>query len=234
MKIALIEAFFVLHSMKENEKNNETYEELPREKLGRLGPEALTDKELITLIIGAGSSGRRAEDIAEDLLMHLDKNPDAKLSELRYIPGMGLAKASAIIAAMELGRRKITMKPRTINCPMDIYKEVLHYSSRDKEHFITVALNGAHEVIDSFISTIGLLNKTLIHPREVFAPAIEMRAAAIAIAHNHPSGHLEPSDEDLEATRRLVESGKILGIKVLDHIVFSTKGYYSFLEHSLI
>ncbi|MBO5770795.1 MAG: DNA repair protein RadC [Spirochaetales bacterium] len=220
--------------MNENETTKEIYEEQPREKLGRLGPEALTDKELITLIIGSGGGGRKAEDIAEELLSYLDKNPNTRLNELRYIPGMGAAKASAIIAAMELGRRKITQKPRTINCPMDIYKEVLHYSSRDKEHFITIALNGAHEVIDSFISTIGLINRTLIHPREVFAPAIEMRAAAIAIAHNHPSGHLEPSAEDKAATDRLVEAGKILGIKVLDHLVFSTKGYYSFLEHSLI
>ena len=106
--------------MNENETTKEIYEEQPREKLGRLGPEALTDKELITLIIGSGGGGRKAEDIAEELLSYLDKNPNTRLNELRYIPGMGAAKASAIIAAMELGRRKITQKPRTINCPMDL------------------------------------------------------------------------------------------------------------------
>jgi DNA repair protein RadC len=147
---------------------------------------------------------------------------------------MGSAKASAIIAALELGRRKVTQKPRSITTPMDIYKEVLHFSSREQEHFITIMLNGAHEVIDSFISTIGLLNKTIVHPREVFAPAIKNRAAAIAIAHNHPSGSLEPSEEDKHVTNRLISAGEILGIRVIDHIVFSSRGYYSFLEHSLI
>ena len=111
---------------------------------------------------------------------------------------------------------------------------MLHFSSRDQEHFITIMLNGAHEVIDSFISTIGLLNKTIVHPREVFAPAIKNRAAAIAIAHNHPSGSLEPSEEDKQVTMRLINAGEILGIRVIDHIVFSSRGYYSFLEHSLI
>ena len=215
-------------------EENKRIIERPREKLSRLGISALTDKELVMLIIGSGSQGRSIDTIAVDVLGKMDRSQNASLSELRMIPGMGEAKASSIIAALELGRRRITQKPRSITSPPDIFKEVLHYSTRDQEHFITVMLNGAHEVIDSFISTIGLLNKTIVHPREVFSPAIEKRAAAIAIAHNHPSGHLEPSEEDKAVTRRLVEAGEILGIKVLDHVIFSSKGYYSFLEHSLI
>ncbi len=215
-------------------EENKRIIERPREKLSRLGISALTDKELVMLIIGSGSQGRSIDTIAVDVLGKMDRSQNASLSELRMIPGMGEAKASSIIAALELGRRRITQKPRSITSPSDIFKEVLHYSTRDQEHFITVMLNGAHEVIDSFISTIGLLNKTIVHPREVFSPAIEKRAAAIAIAHNHPSGHLEPSEEDKAVTRRLVEAGEILGIKVLDHVIFSSKGYYSFLEHSLI
>ena len=208
--------------------------EQPREKLLRVGPEALTDKELLMLIIGTGSANKSLESVSLNVLSKLDKNPELDVNELMLVPGMGCAKASAIIAALELGRRKVTLKPRSITTPMDIYKEVLHFSSRDQEHFITIMLNGAHEVIDSFISTIGLLNKTIVHPREVFAPAIKNRAAAIAIAHNHPSGSLEPSEEDKQVTMRLINAGEILGIRVIDHIVFSSRGYYSFLEHSLI
>ena len=219
-----------------NEKRTvlETDKEQPREKLLRVGPEALTDKELLMLIIGSGSANKSLESVSLNVLSKLDKNPELDVNELMLVPGMGCAKASAIIAALELGRRKVTLKPRSITTPMDIYKEVLHFSSRDQEHFITIMLNGAHEVIDSFISTIGLLNKTIVHPREVFAPAIKNRAAAIAIAHNHPSGSLEPSEEDKQVTMRLINAGEILGIRVIDHIVFSSRGYYSFLEHSLI
>ena len=219
-----------------NEKRTalETEKEQPREKLLRVGPEALTDKELLMLIIGSGSANKSLESVSLNVLSKLDKNPELDINELMLVPGMGCAKASAIIAALELGRRKVTLKPRSITTPMDIYKEVLHFSSRDQEHFITIMLNGAHEVIDSFISTIGLLNKTIVHPREVFAPAIKNRAAAIAIAHNHPSGSLEPSEEDKQVTMRLINAGEILGIRVIDHIVFSNRGYYSFLEHSLI
>ena len=219
-----------------NEKRTvlETDKEQPREKLLRVGPEALTDKELLMLIIGSGSANKSLESVSLNVLSKLDKNPELDINELMLVPGMGCAKASAIIAALELGRRKVTLKPRSITTPMDIYKEVLHFSSRDQEHFITIMLNGAHEVIDSFISTIGLLNKTIVHPREVFAPAIKNRAAAIAIAHNHPSGSLEPSEEDKQVTMRLINAGEILGIRVIDHIVFSSRGYYSFLEHSLI
>ena len=219
-----------------NEKRTalDAEKEQPREKLLRVGSEALTDKELLMLIIGTGSANKSLENVSLNVLSKLDKNPELDVNELMLVPGMGCAKASAIIAALELGRRKVTLKPRSITTPMDIYKEVLHFSSRDQEHFITIMLNGAHEVIDSFISTIGLLNKTIVHPREVFAPAIKNRAAAIAIAHNHPSGSLEPSEEDKQVTMRLINAGEILGIRVIDHIVFSSRGYYSFLEHSLI
>ena len=220
--------------MEEIKRDMENNKEQPREKLLRVGPEALTDKELLMLIIGSGSATKSLESISMNVLSKLDKNPNTNINELMLVSGMGSAKASAIIAALELGRRKVTQKPRSITTPMDIYKEVLHFSSREQEHFITIMLNGAHEVIDSFISTIGLLNKTIVHPREVFAPAIKNRAAAIAIAHNHPSGSLEPSEEDKHVTNRLISAGEILGIRVIDHIVFSSRGYYSFLEHSLI
>jgi len=208
--------------------------ELPREKLERLTIGALTDKELLTLLVGSGNSRRSAEEIATDLLDIIDKDPMVSLQRLMLVPGLGIAKASSIEAALELGRRRVVKKPRCITCPNDIFKEVQHYASREQEHLIVVMLNGAHEAIGTFIATIGLVNKTLVHPREVFAPAVERRAAAICIAPNHPTGHPEPSDDDKEATRRIKKAGEILGIKCLDHVVFCENSYYSFLEHGIL
>lgn len=139
-----------------------------------------------------------------------------------------------IKAAFELGKRFGNLDKFKIESPSDIFSYVRHYSSHQQEHFIAIMLNGNHEVIGSKVITIGLLNRTVVHPREVFAPAIEMRAAAIAIVHNHPSGNLEPSEEDKLITNRLVDAAKIVGIQILDHVIFSNIGYYSFLEHGLI
>lgn len=217
----------------EQELNVKTNEK-PREKLERLSITALTDKELLMLLIGSGNAKHSLEEIASDLLDRLDKNPFLSLSGMRLIPGLGLAKASAIEAALELGRRRVTKKPRAITSPKDIYREVQHYSSREQEHLIVVMLNGAHEVIGTFIATIGLLNRTLAHPREVYAPAVERRAAAICIAHNHPTGYAEPSADDKEVTKRIRKAGEILGIKCLDHVIFCENSFYSFLEHGLM
>ena len=206
----------------------------PRERLERLGIEALTDKELVMLVIGSGTVRRPVDEISEDLLELLDRTPEAKTEDIMLISGLGRAKASAIEAALELGRRRSHKKPRSITSPEDIYREIRHYSSREQESLVVVLLNGAHEAIGTFVATIGLLNKTIVHPREVFAPAISKRAAAVAIAHNHPSGNIEPSNDDKEVTVRLNEAGQILGIKLLDHIVFSYDRFYSFLEHGLL
>ena len=171
-------------------------EDRPRERLERLGVEALTDEELLMLIIGSGTSKRTVNEIAKDLLYELDRNPDMKMEEMLLIPGLGQAKASSIDAALELGRRRVRGKGRVISSPSDIYKEIRHYSSRDQESLIVLMLNGAHETIGTIVATVGLLNRTIVHPREVFSEPIKRRAAAIAIAHNHPSGNVEPSDDD--------------------------------------
>ena len=186
------------------------------------------------LLIGSGSGRRTSEDIASDVLMLMDTKEKISLYEAELISGLGLAKASALIAALELGRRKARKRSAQITSPNDIYTEVRHFASREQEHLIVVLLNGAHEVIGTEVATIGLVNRTLVHPREVFSSAIEKRATAICIAHNHPSGNIMPSEEDKEVTKRLKNSSLILGIKLLDHIIFSQDSYYSFLEHSLI
>ena len=209
-------------------------EDRPREKMARLGAEALTDKELLMLLIGSGTSGRDVSDVAAELLSHLDRNNMMTADEIMRVPGLGRAKASAIDAALELGRRRVQRKPRTVISPDDIFKEVRHYSSREQEHLIVVMLNGAHEVIGTIVATIGLLNRTIVHPREVFADAIRERATAVALVHNHPSGQLVPSDDDIALTQRFIKVGDLLGIKVLDHLVITSENYYSMLEHGQI
>lgn len=205
--------------------------EREREKLERVGAKAMSDKDLIKLIISTGTNSHSLDEIADNILVLLDKDEDIDINRLRLIPGIGKAKASMVIASLEIGRRKNKRKPKPILSPQDIFSEIRHFSSRDQEQLIVLCLTGAHEIIDIKVATVGLLDRTVVHPREVFTYPIRERAAAIAIAHNHPSGRLIPSEEDKNVTKRIVSCGKLLGIKVIDHIIFSDSAYYSFLEH---
>lgn len=224
------------------EKNNTTGlsimelppQDRPREKLENKGALALSDLELLMILLSSGNAKRRVNEIALDLLTLLDTKVDATTDDIAKISGIGTAKASVISAALELGRRRFVKNGNTISTPNDIFLEVKHFATREQEQFIVIVLNGAHEVINIFTATIGLVNRALIHPREVFSDPIARRATAIILAHNHPSGILEPSREDITTTSRLSESGEILGIKVIDHLIFSTKSYYSFREHGLM
>ena len=224
------------------EKNNTTGlsimelppQDRPREKLENKGALALSDLELLMILLSSGNAKRRVNEIALDLLTLLDTKVDATTDDIAKISGIGTAKASVISAALELGRRRFVKNGNTISTPNDIFLEVKHFATREQEQFIVIVLNGAHEVINIFTARIGLVNRALIHPREVFSDPIARRATAIILAHNHPSGILEPSREDITTTSRLAESGEILGIKVIDHLIFSTKSYYSFREHGLM
>lgn len=120
------------------------------------------------------------------------------------------------------------------NNPKNIHEYLSPYGGKKQEHFIVVMLDGANQIMNTQVVSMGLVNRTLVHPREVFAPAIENRATSIVIAHNHPSGNLTPSDDDIAITNRMIQAGKILGIKVQDHIIFSTARFFSFLEHGLL
>lgn len=206
----------------------------PREKMDEKGASALSDLELLMILLSSGSGVRKVNEIAADLLELLDCKPDPDIYEISQISGIGKAKASVISAALEIGRRRINRNGAVINCPRDIFMEVKHFANRQQEQMIIVVLNGAHEILNIFTATVGLVNRTLVHPREVFAEAISRRASAIAIAHNHPAGTTFPSEEDIKITQRIVKSGEILGIRVVDHIIFTTKDYYSFAEHSLL
>lgn len=208
----------------------------PREKMELKGAESLSDLELIMLLVSTGTAERPVNEVSSELLTLLDKSEEPDYKSICAIKGLGRAKSSQILAALELGRRRMKkygIGP-SISSPGDIFREVRHYATRDQEQFIVLVLNGAHEVLNVFVATVGLVNKTLVHPREIFSDAIQRRGTAIAIAHNHPSGKLEPSEDDINVTKRILISGDILGIRVLDHIIFSSNSYYSFLEHGLM
>lgn len=209
--------------------------ERPREKLSTTGPAALSDTELVAILLGSGSKSKdvlalakEVVQIADDYGEHLSSN------ELELIQGIGPAKATLILAALEFSRRRIRPHGIKIKSAADVYPLVRHLGDRKQEVVITISLNGAHEVINTRIITIGLLNRSQIHPREVFSDVIIDRAAAVILAHNHPSGDLTPSTEDIEVTKRLKAAGELLGVPLLDHLIFSHAGFASMLELGLI
>jgi len=207
----------------------------PRERLLLEGREALSDIELLAIILNTGVKGKNVMAIAEELLETLFKNkkiPSAE--ELSKITGLGKAKTGAILAMLEFGRRRWGISGARVKSPKDIYALIRHYSGCRQERFISISFNGAHEVLASRIVTTGLVDKTIIHPREVFADIISDRASAFCVAHNHPSGSLNPSKEDDDVTLRLKKAAKILGIRMLDHIIFTEHGYFSYCESKKI
>jgi DNA repair protein RadC len=206
-------------------------QERPRERLSLLGPEYLTDTELLAVLIGSGIKGKGVKTLAQEVLSLMDAT-DYKPSfkALKEITGLGTARAALITAAMEFCRRIFCPEHHKITTPGDVFPVVRHYAGRKQEHFICLSLNGAQEVITKRVISIGLVNKTMVHPREVFAGAVIDRAASIICAHNHPSGNIEPSFEDRDVTFTLKKAGSIMGIKLLDHVIFSHKEYFSFQE----
>jgi DNA repair protein RadC len=207
----------------------------PREKLKERGASALSDTELIAVILGSGSKGQDVLSLSSKVAKLLTENK-GKLSmeQLSGIDGIGPAKASQILAGFELSRRYIVKETIRIMGANDVLPLIKDIAGKQQEHFICISLNGANEVIENRIITVGLLDKSQVHPREVFADVITDRAAGVIFAHNHPSGEIKPSNSDLKIHEQLTEAGKILGIKVLDHIIISKKGFYSFQENGLI
>jgi len=207
----------------------------PREKLVSKGPEMLSTVELVTVILGSGTKTRTVQQIARAILQKLNKQADhIDVKGLLAIEGVGLAKACQIVASLEFARRRLPKDNLCIQSADDVLPIISHIADKKQEHLLCISLNGANEVIGNRLITVGLLTTTQVHPREVFADAVAERAAFVILAHNHPSGVLEPTADDLTSTRQLIEAGRILGIPVLDHIIISKRGYVSFKEIGLM
>jgi DNA repair protein RadC len=205
----------------------------PRERLIRDGPESLSDQELLAIVLNSGIKGKNVGILAVELLDLLEQDKKIpSIKELRGLTGLGESKAGSILAMLEFGRRRWGPFGAKIARPADIYAMVRHYADRKQERFISISLNGAHEVLAVRVVTMGLVNRTLIHPREVFADVIADRSCGICVCHNHPSGEIVPSQEDNEVTIALAKAAQVLGIKFLDHVIFSETAYYSY-RHSL-
>jgi len=223
-------------------KNKKTIKDLPkierpREKLMQYGPGRLSNSELLALLLRSGKKGENVIVLANKILKKFSKNklPNLTFDDLKNYSGLGPAKACEIVACFELGKRFLKDKKTKIYLkPRDVWKELKNLRKHKKEHFIIFYLDSRDQEIKRKIISIGSLNASLVHPREVFEPAVKNLAAHIILAHNHPSGDPEPSEDDLDITKRLVESGKILGIEVIDHIIVAETGFLSFKERGLI
>ena len=213
--------------------------ERPREKLEKKGTQVLYKEELLAILLRTGTKGKNALQLAQDILIKYGdkKLLNASYEELRNIHGVGLTKAAQILAAIELGSRLFKEKSEKeiyINSSEDAIKELAHIKENKKENFVVLYLDARNKLIYKETVSIGSLNANLVHPREVFEPAVRYLAAQIVLAHNHPSGDPEPSEDDLLLTKKLVESGKILGIEVFDHIIVAKDGFFSFKNKGLI
>ena len=209
----------------------------PREKLDRLGVAALGDHELVAIIVGHGFHRTSALALAGHVLAAADGVHGlarATIGQLLRVRGVGQAKAAQIVAAIELGRRTLTRAPAArvqFSCPRDVATYLMpRYGARSVEQFGIVLLDTKHRVLKTALISVGTLDASLVHPREVFREASAGGAAAIVLFHNHPSGDPTPSQDDLALTARLVEAGELMGIDVMDHVVLADARYCSFKE----
>lgn len=211
--------------------------ERPREKLIQYGSGRLSNSELLALLLRSGKKGENVISLANKVLKKYkaENLPNLTYEELKDFPGLGPAKACEIIACFELGKRLLKGKIAGLYLkPEDIWKELKDIRDHKKEHFVILFLDSRNQEIKREIISIGSLNANLVHPREVFEPAVKNLAAQVILAHNHPSGDPEPSEDDLELNKRLVEAGKILGIEVIDHIIITKDSFLSFKEKGVL
>ncbi|MDC7220955.1 MAG: DNA repair protein RadC [Spirochaetales bacterium] len=207
----------------------------PREKMRLRGIENLSDRELMALILGTGGGGKDVMQLSEELARLMEeKDYTLKPTDLAGIKGIGEAKGCLLMAVMEYARRLTGGAGIKITSPETVQRILFNYADRSQEFFFSLTLNGAHELMGKHIISSGNLNRVYVQPKDVFVQAIKENSAALVVAHNHPSGSLEPSIEDRNMTKRLLEVSELLNIPLLDHIVFSKNGYYSFLEEGLL
>lgn len=215
--------------------------ERPREKLINYGTSRLADEELLAILLRTGRKGKNAIELAKDILIQLRNNEfstssdNAKIISFGKIKGIGIAKACEIIACLELGKRfNSNLKHRAVITPEDMWNESSDIHNAKREHLVIFLLDTRFNLIKKEIISVGTLNENLVHPREVFEPAIKNSAASIVLVHNHPSGISEPSTADLNVTNQIVSAGKILGIEVNDHLIVTSEGWFSFKGNNLL
>lgn len=199
----------------------------PREKLQARGPEALSDYELLMAIIGSGNKQADVTKIARDVKRLIaEKGSQLTYEDLLTITSLGPAKAASLMAAFELWRRQFEVSERpVIDSPEKAVAQLADIRDKKQEYFVCLTLDGANRLIAKRVISIGTLTSSLVHPREVFADAITDRAASIIVAHNHPSGTLEPSQADKDVTERLREAGELLGITLTYHLILTPMSY---------
>ena len=212
----------------------------PRERLLEAGPQALSDAELLGILLGIGSPTKTAVELAGQVVSENDGLfglHQVAVHDLVRLHGIGEAKACIILAAVEFGKRlgRVRNPGRPmISSPADVDGLLRgRIANLDRENFVAVLLNTKNEVIEFPTISVGTLSASLVHPREVFKPAIRASAASVILAHNHPSGKTEPSREDREVTRRLTSAAEIVGIEVLDHVILGHE-YFSMKEHGML
>ncbi len=209
--------------------------ERPRERLLKLGTEALSVQELLALVLSRGTKGESVVLTAQKLLSkfgNLKNIASASIEELTQVKGIGIAKATQLKAALELSKRmeehSLDADKLTVRSPEDVVKVVRNkLRGKKKEHFVTLSLDTRNHLIDTHTISIGSLDSSIVHPREVFKEAIACSAASVIFVHNHPSGDPSPSEDDIRLTKRLAEVGEIMGIEVLDHVIICDTCYSS-------
>ena len=209
----------------------------PREKLEKYGPERLSNSELLAILLRTGSEGINVVELSNKILKKFSSDGLSKASvkELKNTFGLGAAKACEIVACFELGHRLLKNKQSVLLLtPQDVWDQLKDIRDNKKEHFVIFFLDARNQEIKREIISVGSLNVNLVHPREVFEPAVRHLAAQVIIAHNHPAGDPSPSQEDSEITKQLVDAGKLLGIEVKDHVIVSKTSHFSFKEHKLL
>ncbi len=201
----------------------------------KFGMSSLNDHELLMMILGSGTKTVPVEKLAKNVLDIIRSHQSDTIQEQLYaVPGMGPGKASLVCAAMELGKRLVRKSKILIHTPQDILPFFEYVILQPTENFLCASLNGAHEIIKVRTTSCGSVAKAIVDPREIYCEPLKERASGIIVCHNHPSGNFTPSSNDLMVTRQLQKAGELLGIQLLDHIIVSVNGYYSFSENGLI
>jgi DNA repair protein RadC len=207
----------------------------PREKLEAKGVESLSSKELLMVILGKGIKGRDVTILAAEILNLIEtEKENLTFEKLQRLKGVGKARAGQILASFELAKRYLMKPQNKVNNTDDVLTLVSDLRNKKQEHFVTITLTGGSTVIEKRTVFKGTINSSGIHPREIFADALNDRASGIIFVHNHPENEVEPSEADIKITHSLCEAGKLLGIKVIDHIIITKNEHFSFKTEGLI